>query len=195
MNIKKVHFFGLVIAVVCLCVTGPVSAWKSKKADTSVTDKTKVNNYQIKNVVAGVVRNLFKAAIFKGAELPIKVAMAQLNIDESMLGVDHEKYTNSVLNELLNHPRILIVNQDLKTDLSLNYQLMHYLSDLETRKKGIMLGADYYISGSLKSKVINNMQGKELKMLETTLVLSNIRSNKTVISISSEHRLDHVKQR
>lgn len=173
----------------------PTWAWRAKRFGGSSVTQRPLSKYQVKNVVTSAVSKLFKAPLLKGAELPLKVTLANLQIGDSSLGVSSEQYTDYVLNEMLNNPRILIVNQDLKTDLSLTYKLMHYLPDFETRQKGILLGADYYISGSLNSKMLTNAQGKEKKFLESTLVLSNIRSNVSEIKVSHEHSLEHLKKR
>jgi len=66
--------------------------------------------------------------------------------------------------------------------MSMAYRLMNYYGDWETRKQGVMLGANYYISGYLQSYAEIKDNGKSKQRYKAGLSLRDIRSDKTYVS-------------
>ena len=146
-----------------------------------------LSKIQTKNIVSGIVAKLSKQDFFDKLELPEKFALCNLELVGQDFVANEREFTDMVLNRLMNNSKIIVVNQDLKTDLSMNFQLMHYLPELPTRKKGIYLGANYYIMGELRSQPIIKDNGDVEKHYVVTMVVRDIRSNKTVVKVTEDY--------
>jgi len=103
------------------------------------------------------------------------------------MGMNKVEFTDMILNRMMNHPYVMVVNQDLKIDLSLDYQLIEYLNVINTRKQGVMLGADYYISGYIEEVIETNDAGKQKQNFVGEIQVRNIRNNKSILAVKYDH--------
>ncbi len=194
-GIKKAAVLFIGICVASFTPFDAALAWSSKSSSASNVVNRPLSRYQRHKIVNRTVSHFLHDPNFVKEEVAIKTVLARMQITDSTLSVTHNELTDDVLNALINSTKLMVLNLELKTDLSLTFKLTHYLPDLETRKKGILLGSDYYISGSLGSKIVINNKGKEQKRLTTTLKLADIRTNRTIVDIQLEHELGKVKHR
>lgn len=156
---------------------------KKSKNKVKVLGKT-----QHKKIVRKLVSNLVQDSFFKDADLCRKLVLADIKLEGNDLGIESEDFTNMILNGLLGYSQVMIMNQDLKVDLSLKYKLMHYLPATETRKKGILLGANYYVMGHLKSTPVVHEDGKVDRSYSSALQVRNIRTNKLIVKAVYDYK-------
>jgi len=175
-----------------LISSGEAAAYSSKSSKR--TKKVKeLKKLHRKNISKRVIHRLLKEPFFKDIELPKKIVVARLLLEGVGLGTSAKDYTNLVVNELLNNFGVFILNQELTTNLSLNYSLAGYNNNLETRKEGIMLGANYYLSGYLKSYNTITNKGKVKRTYEAGLAIRNIRDNE--VQASAKYNTSEKKRR
>lgn len=134
--------------------------------------------------MSALVHKVLKNRFFVDEELPRKLAVSELQLRSDDLNTTTREFTDMVLNILLSHPLVIVMNQDLKMDLSLDYQLTFYLPEYETRKKGLLLGANYVVTGSLFSKISENDMGKPRKSYTAVLEVKDIHTNSIMVSES-----------
>jgi len=185
-NLKRgiFSFVAAIFLLFSLCSLWPASqthAWSEKKTSGYKKEKS-LKKYHRKSITSKAVSRMLKQDFFVKDELPRKIVLAKLQLDGVGLGTTEIDYTNLVLNELLNYQKVFILNQDMLLDLSMNYKLMHYYPNLITRKKGIMLGANYYISGLLKSYPEVKKDGKIKRHYISSLVVRDIRTDEIMVS-------------
>ncbi|OVE82074.1 hypothetical protein BVY03_02140 [bacterium K02(2017)] len=186
--------FGFLLFIFCFD-SNVVYAWKAKRSvGISSKNPKPLSRMQHKNLSRRVVNKLLKHKFFK-ADLPRKIVISEMELEGNYLGVNQEEYTNHIVNRLLSHAKVMIMNQDLKSDLTMDYQLMHYLAPRKARRKGILLGANYYISGKLKSHQIEKEEGKMVMYYTAFLELRNIRNNKKLNHVSFEYKKSKNKKR
>lgn len=177
--ISVIFFSGL-----CLVILPDADAHAWFARESSRTEKTKVlKKMQRKNIAARTVGKLLESDFFASRELPERAVLARLELIGDGLGTTEEQFTNLVLNRLLDHPKIMVANQDLITDLSMEYALMDYLPDLEARKQGVLLGVDYYVGGFLRSEDRVTEGGRVKRHYECVLSLKNLRTNEEIVSV------------
>lgn len=160
-------------------------SWRAKSQDrpgTFVGKTKKLSRQQQKVMVSALVRKVLKNRFFADEELPRKLVVSELQLHGDDLNMTPREFSDMVLNILLSHPMVIVMNQDLKMDLSLAYQLTFYLPEHETRKKGLLLGADYVVTGSMFSKISENEMGKPKKSYTAVLEVKDIHSNSVMVS-------------
>lgn len=188
----------LSVAVGVFIVLSPVGeshAWSPKNHTGTGKSKVKeLGKLQHTLIVRRVANQLLKTEFFAAAELPHKVAMATLTVEGDDAGLTGRELTNRVLNYLLQNLPILIVNHDLKLDESLDYKLMDYLSEIETRKQGIMLGAHHYLRGSLKTAHRLRGDGQLERHYSAKLEVREIRSNELAAEATYDYKRSHIKR-
>ncbi|MBF0104528.1 MAG: hypothetical protein HQM16_04280 [Deltaproteobacteria bacterium] len=189
----------VIFALIITGINDPAHAWQPREREQGTNgeaEKTKVlGKMQHRHIAAKLVSLLFKDKFFHKLELPKKIALANMSLEGDDLGIEANDFTNLVLNNLLANPLVMVINQDLKTDLTLEYQLMFYLPVLETRKKGILLGADYHINGFLRTVHETKEDGKVTKSYLSQLSLRDIRTNKLVAKVIFDFKGDKAKKR
>lgn len=191
-------FLGLLFAVVLTISFAPSSAqaWRSKSSASSNGIKIKKLSKSHRKRIAGqLIRRMLRHEFFKDLDLPHRIALSTLKTSGEAVNMTKREFTDLILNEILNFPGILIVNQDLRIDLSLNYQLVEYLNVINTRKQGIMMGAEYYISGDIESKLHTSESGKQKQNFVASLELREIRSNKHILTVTYDQIKDKGKKK
>lgn len=162
-------------------------SWRSKSKDrhsfSSEHDK-KLSHRQQKMMVFALVHKVLKNPFFANADLPQKLVVSEMRVQGDDLNTTPREFSDLVLNILLSHPMVMVMNQDLKMDLSLDYQLTFYLSEYETRKKGLLLGANYVVTGNMFSKISENEMGKQKKTYTAALEVKDIHTNSVMVSES-----------
>jgi len=185
--------------VICLYFPAQnVHSWKSKNSSPSTSSPAKVKKLgktQRKILVDRVVRKFVSQSFFTTAELPRKVTLSTLVVEGDDVALTGKQFTNMVLNNVLQDPSILVVNQDLKMDYSLDYKLMNYYSAIQARKQGIVLGANYYISGSIKTNHKMKKSGSLERHYVAELEVRKIRSNELVASATYDYKKGQIRRK
>ncbi len=165
---------------VALCFIFSASALR---AGTSLKSKSRMlSRTECAQIARHLAKELISDPFFQSAELPPRMVLVAIQLKGVDLGTTQKEFTDLVLNKLIDEPKVIIANQDFSTDIAANYKLMFYLSEQETRQKGVLLGADYTISGSLESQSTFSDAGKERRVYVSHLVVKDIRTNKLVVS-------------
>jgi hypothetical protein len=159
-------------------------AWVSKSTVPTLAkvSEKKLSKRQRKHLALQIVKKVVNDEFFSEPDLAHKLALALFEIDGDDLDTNSEEFTNLILNTFLSQPRALIVNQDLKFDLSMDFKLMWYKPELLARKKGILLGADYVVSGELKSRIEYNNEGVPKQLYTVDMHVKDIRSGKIIVT-------------
>lgn len=140
----------------------------------------KFNNKRSWDIAQKIAKKFLSNKFFLQQELPVKATLGviDLNVDE---GPTAKFVTDHTLNALLEYSGLFIVNQDPSLGFKIDYSLISYESDSDVaRKRGMLMGADYFILGSVKQVASANEKGKMFKHYEATLTLKDIRSSQTV---------------
>jgi hypothetical protein len=186
MRKQRAVFFMMILV---FCFLNPDVSWswrvQSKKSQGFTQGQTeKLSRQQRKVMVSALVRKVLKHHFFTDEELPHMLVVSELQIAGDDLNTTPKEFSDSVLNILLSHPLVMVMNQDLKMDLSLDYQLTFYLSEYETRKKGLLLGADYVVTGRMFSKILETEKGKPKKSYTAVIEVKDIHTDSVMVSES-----------
>ncbi|MCP5464864.1 MAG: hypothetical protein H7A33_07565 [Deltaproteobacteria bacterium] len=162
-------------------------AWSTKSARSGSQKIKLLSKTKRKRIAANAAMRLFRSEFIKDAGLPRKIALAKIYVEGEDLNTSSEEFTDLYLNEIFDHPYILVVNQDVTTDLSLAYKLIDYYPEYEARKQGVLLGANYYISGTFRSEPYTKESGKVEQRYVFDYTLRNIRNNKVIVHVNYVH--------
>lgn len=164
----------IVFGVFCVLFGQAVFAYQSHQSKNSYR---LLGPVQRERLAQNLVGDLMRQPFFSELELPVRVALARLNIHSNTVPVTATQLTDDVLNQLLKQPHVVVVNQDFSTDINADYRLLSYLTDDEVRRKGVLLGADFYLHGTLQSQEILNSRGKAQTVYHVELIARNIRTD------------------
>ena len=183
----------VVILVALGLVLGSVSptyAWKSKKADAWANQIKPLSSGHRKKIVSQITTKLIDHAFFaKNEELAHRVCIARLEVLSPEVGMTDVEFTDLVTNALIVKDYIMITNIEITLDMQKNdFKLMHYGDPLETRKKGILAGADYYIMGSVRAYMEQIDEKKQQQVYKAELQVHNIRTNDLVFTTTYEYK-------
>lgn len=184
---KRLAIFFTVILVTAFLSPDVSWAWRPKSKDRpgfSPENDKKLSRRQQKMMVSALVGKVLRNPFFVNAELPQKLVVSEMQLQGDDLNTTPREFSDLVLNILLSHRMVMVMNQDLKMDLSLDYQLTFYLSEYETRKKGLLLGANYVVTGNMFSKISENEMGKLKKTYTAALEVKDVHTNSVMVSES-----------
>lgn len=142
-----------------------------------------------KIVANKIVHKFLKHKPFTEEELPILVALQLL--EQKIPGkVTDRQYTDQVLDAFLNFSSgAFIVNQDPTMGSRTEFKLVSYDDAWMTRKRGQLMGASYYVSGSLRETAQMNENGKIIQEYEADLQLRDIETDEMVLkTVVTSHR-------
>lgn len=136
---------------------------------------------QLRMMARMLVNKTVKRTFFRAEELPRKLTMAVFDY-EGRLPVDIRTVTNLVLDTFLEHPKSLVVNQDLQPNFKVSeFRLMSYDGETRARHRGMLLGANYLVTGKL-SDVVVDLKGRPSRQIQLALTISDIRTNETILT-------------
>lgn len=185
---KKNTLVLVVAFLLCVQAIPVIGAFSRQKTSRISDEKQKIlNKTQTKAITHQLVKEMFSNDFFEKLELPEKMVMAKLQVVGDGVGSSDRQFTDFVLNEILQSSQALILNQDLKIDLSMNFQLMNYLNADEARRQGVFMGADYYLDGRIESVPEQSERGKIKYNYVARLSLFDIRSNKEILTVHYDH--------
>lgn len=133
-----------------------------------------------KAVADKVVKRFLSNKPFKDEDLPVLVAV-QLLEQKVASDVTDRQFTDRILNAMLAVPgRIFVVNQEPVLDNKTDFRLVSYDDAWHTRKRGQLMGATYYVTGSLKEVGGVTDKGKLYREYEATLELKDIETDELI---------------
>ena len=157
-------------------------AWTTRKARLEKKQDKPLTHKQAKSLASKLSSALLKRQFFRKAELPRKLAISLIPVKVSHKEVTDKEFTNMVLNNLLGQNNVSIVNQDPQMDRNdLNFRLVSYDDELLARHRGLMLGANYIVSGSVTETLETDEKGHVYRVYSGELLLKNISTNKVVV--------------
>lgn len=141
----------------------------------------RLTDAQLRVLAHQAVNRFMQRAFFKHRELPDLSVLSKFDYVGEFPG-HAMKLTDMVLNRFLDSSRMIIVNQDLTTDLSvkMSFKLMSYDPPSIARHKGMLMGANYIIAGTVNESEVSP-RGTPQRELRLELTLSDIRSGEVVV--------------
>lgn len=145
------------------------------------TGPKRITDAQLRSAARQLVNRFIGRSFIRKSELPEKCVLSKMAYSGDAPG--HTiKFTDMLLNRLLEQPHVIIVNQDLTTHLNLkmSFKLMSYDPPEIAKHKGMLMGASYIISGSLAEAIVSP-RGTPQRELTATLILSDIRTGEVMV--------------
>lgn len=177
----------LVVVLTTVSAVPPATAWFSRGRKTAMGEEI-MTERQTKALARKLMQRILDKPFFQEDELSRRVQMASLVMNVSHREVTDRQFTDLVLNATQDRPEILIVNQDPSLSISkLDIKLYSYDDEWASRKRGVMLGADFLLSGGVAERVQTDEKGAAYKVYEGTLSVTDIRSGKVMVE-------EHVQQ-
>jgi hypothetical protein len=177
----------LVWGAVFLAVLGtwPAAArdthWNQQRASFKATVDKPITAAQLRMMTRMLVRQAVGRTFFTAEELPRKLTMAVFEY-QGQLPVDIRTVTNMTLDAFLNHPKSLVVNQDVQPNAKVtDFRLMSYDGKTRARHRGMLMGANYLVTGRLTDVVVD-VRGRPTRQIELSLVISDIRTDETILT-------------
>lgn len=193
---KFFHAIAVFVSIIVMASPTQAAFFRKRISQDSGVEKQKVlSKSQRKSIARSLVKDMLNQEFIKNNELPYRYTLAKLNVVGDGIGGSSEQFTDLVLNEMLEQPKVLIVNQDLKIDLSMDYKLKDYADSYNARKDGVLMGADYYITGQIESVPTQSESGKIKYNYLAQIVVHDIRTNKTIFETSYDHNQKHQSRR
>ena len=177
---KKFRFFLACVFIVLLIE--PVFPSKAANLDRSFR-KTKVQHFLPRHgrtIARKLAQKIMSQEFFRKQELPVQAALASIQVDVEGQVTD-KIFTDQILNAFLDYRGLMIVNQDPSLDLKTAYKLVSYDHSWLTRKRGLLMGAVYYLSGSIQEVIEPDERGKIYKMYKTEIFLKDSQTDEPIL--------------
>lgn len=138
--------------------------------------KPGLGHSKLKSLISHTVRDLSRSDFMTSIDLADRFVLANISTDPKAFQSD-KVVTNLILNQILGYYGYQILNQDLTTDLRVQFSLTDYSSYPLAQARGILLGANYIIHGKLSYNEQLNEKGVMKYYYKLELKISDIRSN------------------
>lgn len=176
----------LILAISLVLFSGQMGsvaqAWTTRSARLEKKQDKPLTRKQARSLAGKLSSDLLGRQFFRKAELPRKVAISLIPVKVSHKEITDKEFTNMVLNNLLGQYNISIVNQDPQLEQNdLNFRLVSYDNELLARHRGLMLGANYIVSGSVTETLETDEKGRVYRVYSGELLLKNISTNKVIV--------------
>lgn len=137
---------------------------------------------QAQRLARRLVADLAKDPFFHEDPLGRRVALSVLPVTLSETQVKSHDFTNLILSEFLDSFQVSVVNQDPALNGSrLDYSLISYDDHWTTRKRGLLMGAEYVVGGELASFPDSDKKGKPFLNVRAELRVHEIRTDALVL--------------
>lgn len=185
----------LVFVLTTVLAVLPAGAWFSRGHKTATGEEI-MTERQTKALARKLMQRILDKPFFQEDELSRRVQMASLVMNVSHREMTDRQFTDLVLNATQDRPEILIVNQDPSLSISkLDIKLYSYDDEWASRKRGVMLGADFLLSGGVAERVMTDEKGAAYKVYEGTLSVTDIRSGKVMVEERVQQSRKKVKRK
>lgn len=153
----------------------------------SISEQENLSDRQKVLLVTQLVSVLMDEKLFND-ELAVKLVLSKAVSNEP--GFEAKEFTDLLLNKISDTGKVLVVNQDLKMDLDVKYdlRLMSYDSPELTRHHGEYLGADYIVVSRVSARLVQNEKGKWQKIYTASLSVEGVKSKKVYLTKSIEFK-------
>lgn len=190
---KSLVFLGVLFIIFFI---GPVFSGEALPLDRSFR-KTKVQHFIPKHghgIAKKLAKEILSQEFFTKQELPVKAALALMEVEVEGEVTD-QIFTDQILNAFLDYYNIIIVNQDPSLDLKAAYRLVSYDNPWLTRKRGLLMGAVYYLSGGIREVIEPDEKGKIYKMYKTEMFLKDSRTDELLLKQTVYSHKERIKER
>lgn len=172
-------------------------AWTTRKARLEKNQDKPLTHKQAKSLANKLSSDLLKRKFFSKTELPRKITIALIPVSVSHKEVTDKEFTNMILNNLLGQGNVSIVNQDSQMEdrEALNFGLISYDNEWLTRQRGLMLGANYIVSGAVTETLETDEKGHVYRVYSGELSLKNISTNKIIVQETATHNRKKVSKK
>ncbi len=126
---------------------------------------------------------LAAAPLLANDELPPKIAVGLFSINFEASQISTRDFTNDLLNAVLDETRALVVNHDPQFGENMTFQLQKYEDEKTLRYHAAMLGATYYLVGSISEVLWHRTPDKAKKGYVVAVQLKNVRSDQTDLTL------------
>lgn len=139
---------------------------------------------QGKSIARHLVKAIEKDSFFEKYRLPRKVVISLMSVKAKPSEVSDKDFTNMILNAFIDSAshETMILNYEGNYKIgNLDYELSFYSDEWLTRKRGLMLGANFIVTGSLVEEMRMNTNGKIKKEYIGKLYVKDISTNKIIV--------------
>lgn len=136
---------------------------------------------QAKRMAKAAVQAFFSDEFFKGWELPERASMGLVELKATGNLVTSRGFTDAVLDQILQRPLFVIMNQEIGMSLSQTVQLESYDEKNTARYHASLLGAHYYIVGKVKEHEVQDKKGKIKRQYVVELFLNDVTTDSTKV--------------
>jgi hypothetical protein len=163
----------------------PSQAWFSRGSKNKNAAQEKPFSKKHARSLAGkLVRGLLRQEFFHKDELSMRVELGLVTLDVRHKDMTDREFTDMVLNAASDFSEIIVVNQEPSLSVKrLDQKLISYDGEWVSRRRGVMLGADFIMTGTVRENVLTDEKGRSYTAYDGTLVMKNIRKG----SVVAEH--------
>lgn len=136
---------------------------------------------QARRLAQKLVSTVLKRKLFIKEELSVKLELALIPVDIRYKEVTDHSFTDMILNAFLESPKAAVMNLDSVIGETLNLKLLSYDEESVARKRGLMMGADYYVTGSLNEEILTDEKGRVYRVYRGTIQVRNIVTGNVVV--------------
>lgn len=172
---KKLLF---ILILAFACIGGSVGVW-AKTSDHSKSDLG-LTSKQAHSMALALAHELTKNELFN-SEFPVKTVLGLFQIQSTPSLITSREFTETILNALLSNVRILVMNQDIALTDTQDFRLQSYENSPLLSLRGVMLGAQYDLQGTLESHTVQYKKQKFKNVYSLHYVMSDIRTHKVLI--------------
>lgn len=161
-----------------------------KRKDKVLTEK------QSKSLARKLAHKIATSDFFRSPDLPLRVVVAEMNVNLGAKSkVRSRVFTDQLVSELVFKSNVFVVNQELLVGTNdLQTHLTFYNDEHLTRKKGVLLGGDYVISGKLEEKVLLDHKGA-YKTYQAKVYIKDVRSAEVMVEVEDSLRKVRIKKK
>lgn len=181
--------------VFCLTAVEPADAWFSNKSRQHAEERP-LTKRQAKSLARRLVQGLFRQTALEKDELAKRVELSLISLDVRHKEMTDREFTDMILNSAWDSAEIIIVNQEPSLSVEdMGQRLISYDDEWTSRKRGIMLGADYVITGSVREKASTDEKGRAYVTYDGQLILKDIRKGSVVAEYREEQNKRKLKRK
>lgn len=126
----------------------------------------------------------------------MRVELGLITLDVRHKDMTDREFTDMVLNAASDFAEIIIVNQEPSLSVKrLDQKLISYDGEWVSRKRGVMLGADFIMTGTVRENALSDEKGRAYTAYDGTLVMKEIRKGKVVAEHHEQQNKKKIKRK
>ena len=177
--LKKNILFSLILCTGLLSFVNLAEA--GTKRHKGAASPQFLTRHKIKIMAFHIAKDLSRQDVFIKKDLPPKMSLGLFAVNVPTATATGRDFTDAVLNAILNQTSVLIVNQDAQMGESLDFKLQRYEDSKTLRIRGALLGATYYVVGSVQEHTLTVKPGKVKKAYKANYGVYDIHTNAVIL--------------